>query len=81
MREIIDLRSDTVTQPTAQMRRAMYEAEVGDDYYDEDKTAKALEERSAAIMGKEAALLVVSGSVDNIISIVVPVVNKIRTYW
>ena len=71
MREIIDLRSDTVTQPTAQMRRAMYEAEVGDDYYHEDKTVKALEERSAAIMGKEAALLVVSGSVGNIISIVV----------
>jgi threonine aldolase len=71
MTEIIDLRSDTVTQPTAQMRRAMYEAEVGDDYYHEDKTTKALEERSAAIMGKDAALLVGSGSVGNIISIVV----------
>ena len=67
----IDLRSDTVTQPTPDMRRAMHDAEVGDDYYHEDKTVKALEERSAAIMRKEAALLVASGTMGNIISIAV----------
>jgi threonine aldolase len=68
---VIDLRSDTVTQPTAEMRRAMHDADVGDDYYHEDKSVKALEERSAALMGKEAALLVASGTMGNIVSIAV----------
>jgi threonine aldolase len=68
---IIDLRSDTVTQPSPEMRRAMYDADVGDDYYHEDKSVKTLEERSAAIMGKEAALLVASGTMGNIVSIAV----------
>lgn len=64
----IDLMSDTVTQPTEAMRRAMYEAEVGDDYYREDPTVRALEERAAALLGKEAALFVASGTMGNLVS-------------
>ena len=71
MSGMIDLRSDTVTQPTPEMRSAMHDADVGDDYYHDDKTVKALEERSAAIMGKEAALFVGSGTMGNIVSIAV----------
>ena len=66
---IIDLRSDTITQPTAQMRKAMHDAEVGDDYYHCDPTVKALEEKAAEILGKEAALLVLSGTMGNLVSI------------
>lgn len=62
---IVDLRSDTVTKPTDAMRRAMSEAEVGDDIYREDPTARALEERAAALLGKEAALFVPSGTMAN----------------
>ncbi len=68
MRELhdpIDLRSDTVTQPTADMRRAMAQAEVGDDVYREDPTIKRLEERVAALLGMEAALFVASGVMGN----------------
>jgi len=54
--EIIDLRSDTVTRPTPEMRKAMSEAEVGDDVYQEDPTVKKLESLTAEILGKEAAL-------------------------
>ena len=61
----IDLRSDTVTRPTAAMRRAMAEAEVGDDVYGEDPTVNRLEARCAALFGKEAALFVTSGSMAN----------------
>jgi threonine aldolase len=61
----IDLRSDTVTQPTAAMRRAMAEAEVGDDVYGEDPGAQALEAETAALLGKEAALFVPSGTMAN----------------
>jgi threonine aldolase len=61
----IDLRSDTVTRPTAGMRRAMAEAEVGDDVYGEDPTITALEERVAAMFGHEAALFVPSGTMGN----------------
>jgi len=57
----IDLRSDTVTLPTPEMRRAMFEAEVGDDVYGEDPTVNRLEEESAARLGKEAALFVRPG--------------------
>ncbi len=67
----IDLRSDTVTQPTEAMRRAMYEAEVGDDVFGEDPTVNALEERAAALAGKEAALFVPSGTMGNQIAIAV----------
>ncbi|SEL49449.1 L-threonine aldolase [Blastococcus sp. DSM 46786] len=65
MAELIDLRSDTVTRPTAGMRRAMAEAEVGDDVYVEDPTVRALEERTAALFGHEAALFVPSGTMGN----------------
>ncbi len=63
--EAIDLRSDTVTKPSPAMRRAMAEAEVGDDQYGEDPTVKRLEERVAALLGKERALFVPSGTMAN----------------
>jgi threonine aldolase len=62
---VVDLRSDTVTRPTPAMRRAMAEAEVGDDVYGEDPTIRALEERTAALFGHEAALFVPSGTMGN----------------
>ncbi|HLH99320.1 MAG TPA: GntG family PLP-dependent aldolase [Acidimicrobiales bacterium] len=62
---LVDLRSDTVTRPTAAMRRAMADAEVGDDQYGEDPTVSALEEEAAGLLGKEAALYVVSGTMGN----------------
>ncbi|TFV89427.1 GntG family PLP-dependent aldolase [Blastococcus sp. CT_GayMR16] len=62
---LVDLRSDTVTKPTAGMRRAMAEAEVGDDVYGEDPTITALEERVAGMFGHEAALFVPSGTMGN----------------
>ena len=66
---MIDLRSDTVTKPTPAMRRAMAEAEVGDDVYGEDPTVNRLEQRAAEIMGKEAGLFVPSGTMGNTIGI------------
>ena len=66
---IIDLRSDTITHPTEEMRRAMYEAEVGDDVYGEDPTVNRLEEKSAALLGKEAGLFTASGTMSNLIAI------------
>ncbi|ACY15946.1 threonine aldolase family protein [Haliangium ochraceum] len=69
MTTVIDLRSDTVTQPTAEMRRAMAEAVVGDDVYGEDPTVNQLQERVAALLGTEAALFVPSGSMANQIAI------------
>lgn len=65
----LDLRSDTVTRPTAEMRRAMYEAEVGDDRYGEDPTVRELQELYASIVGKEAALFVPSGTMANQIAL------------
>jgi threonine aldolase len=65
----IDFRSDTVTKPTPAMRRAMAEAEVGDDIYGEDPTARRLEERVAEVLGKEAALFVPTGTQANQIAI------------
>lgn len=65
----IDFRSDTVTKPTAAMRRAMAEAEVGDDVYNEDPTVNLLEQRAAAICGKEAALFVPTGTMGNTIGV------------
>ena len=62
---LVDLRSDTVTRPTPGMRRAMAEAEVGDDVYGEDPAVTALEERVAALFGHEAALFVPSGTMGN----------------
>jgi threonine aldolase len=66
---MIDLRSDTVTKPTPEMRRAMMEAEVGDDVYGEDPTVNRLEQRAAEIAGKEAALFVPSGTMGNTIAV------------
>jgi threonine aldolase len=63
--DVIDLRSDTVTKPSAGMRRAMAEAEVGDDVYAEDPTVRVLEERTAELFGHEAALFVPSGTMGN----------------
>lgn len=65
----IDLRSDTVTKPTPQMRRAMAEAEVGDDVYGEDPTVNRLERRAAEMLGKEAALFVPTGTMGNTIAV------------
>lgn len=69
MKNFIDLRSDTVTLPTQEMREAMYRAEVGDDVYGEDPTVKKLEEMAAEIMGKEAAMFVTSGTQGNQVSV------------
>jgi threonine aldolase len=66
---IIDLRSDTVTKPTAAMRAAMANAEVGDDVYGEDPTVNRLEARAAEIFGREAAIFVPTGSMGNQIAI------------
>ncbi len=62
---IVDLRSDTVTKPSAAMRKAMHDAEVGDDVYREDPTVNRLQERAAEISGREAGLFVVSGTMGN----------------
>src|SRR5512136_651427 len=67
--KIIDLRSDTVTLPTPAMRRAMAEAEVGDDVYGEDPTVNRLEALAAGMLGKESAVFVASGTMGNLASI------------
>src|SRR5258705_8707857 len=64
----IDLRSDTVTHPTAAMLRAMAEAELGDDVFGDDPTVIALEERAAELLGKEAGLFVASGAMGNLVA-------------
>ncbi len=66
---MIDLRSDTLTKPTAAMRRAMAEAEVGDDVYGEDPTVARLEERVAEMFGKEAAVFTPTGSMANVLAV------------
>src|SRR5206468_10254614 len=68
-RGLVDLRSDTVTRPTPAMRRAMADAEVGDDVFREDPTVRSLEEMAAARMGKEAALFVPTGTMGNQIAV------------
>jgi threonine aldolase len=67
---LIDVRSDTVTRPTAEMRRAMAAAEVGDDVWREDPSVNALEERAAELLGKEAGLFVSSGTMANLTALV-----------
>ena len=66
---VVDLRSDTVTRPSEEMRRAMAAAEVGDDVYGEDPTVNQLQKRAAEIFGKEAALFVPTGCMGNLIAI------------
>jgi threonine aldolase len=65
----IDLRSDTVTKPSPEMRRAMAEAEVGDDVYSDDPTVNALEARAAELLGKEAGLFLPSGAMANLVAL------------
>ncbi|MHC4178000.1 MAG: low-specificity L-threonine aldolase [Planctomycetota bacterium] len=67
--QYLDLRSDTVTRPTPQMRSAMAQAEVGDDVFGEDPTVNRLQERVAEMLGKEAALYVPSGTMSNLIGV------------
>ena len=69
LEQLVDLRSDTVTRPTPEMRKAMAEAEVGDDVYGEDPTVNRLQNRTAEIFQREAALFVPSGSMGNMIAI------------
>jgi threonine aldolase len=69
MKDFIDLRSDTVTKPTPAMRKAMAEAQVGDDVFGEDPTVNLLQEKVANLLGKEAALFVPSGTMGNQLSI------------
>jgi len=69
--ECVDLRSDTVTQPTPEMRAAMAKAEVGDDVYGDDPTVNKLQEMAASMLGKEAALFVPSGTMGNLLALLV----------
>ena len=69
MKKIIDLRSDTVTLPTREMMEAMTNAELGDDVFGEDKTTARLQECAAGLLGKEAAMLVTSGTMGNLTAI------------
>ena len=66
---IVDLRSDTVTQPTPEMRRAMADAEVGDDVMHEDPTVNRLQELAADKLGKQAALFIASGTMGNLLAV------------
>ena len=66
---VVDLRSDTVTRPTAAMRAAMAAADVGDDVFGDDPSVNALQERIAALLGKEAALFVSSGTQGNLVAV------------
>ena len=69
--DYVDLRSDTVTRPTPEMREAMAEAEVGDDVYRDDPTVNRLEELAAEMLGKEAGIFVPSGTMGNLIALLV----------
>ena len=68
---LVDLRSDTLTRPTEAMRAAMASAEVGDDVYGEDPSLNSLEERGAALLGKEAGLFIPSGTMANLLAVLV----------
>ena len=67
--DVIDLRSDTITQPTDEMRNAMFQANVGDDVYGEDPTINDLERLSAEMLNKEAALFTASGTMSNLVAV------------
>ena len=67
--DVLDLRSDTVTRPTPGMRKAMAEAEVGDDVYGEDPTVNRLQDRVAELLGKECSIFVPTGTMANQIAI------------
>src|ERR1041384_3792701 len=68
MPEIIDLRSDTVTRPTPEMRRAIAEAEVGDDVFNDDPSVHQLQAKAAALLGKEAGLFLPTGTMSNAVA-------------
>lgn len=68
----IDLRSDTVTVPTEQMRQAMFEAQVGDDVYGDDPTVNRLQQLAAEMFGKEGAIFVPSGTMSNQLALFCP---------
>lgn len=70
MNRTIDLRSDTVSKPGPEMRRAMYDAEVGDDVFGDDPTVNRLEAAAADLMGKESALFVPSGTMANLVALI-----------
>ena len=76
----IDLRSDTVTEPTPEMRQAMAEAEVGDDVFGDDPTVHRLEELAAERMGKPAAVLVASGTMGNLAAVLSHCQRETRSY-
>ena len=88
-KEFIDLRSDTITQPTKEMRAAMAEAIIGDDLHGEDPTTRKLEEISAEMLGKQDALFVASGTMANLVAFLVLcrpgseiiLEEKSYTYW
>lgn len=65
---VVDLRSDTITKPTNEMREAMVRAEVGDMVYGEDPTVEKLERKAAQLLGKEAAVFVPTGTMANLIA-------------
>lgn len=65
---VVDLRSDTLTVPTPEMRQAMFKADVGDDVYGEDPTVNELERKAAELFGKESALFVPSGTMANLLA-------------
>src|SRR5437016_11242433 len=69
MHPVIDLRSDTTTRPTLEMRRAIAEAEVGDDVFDDDPTVHRLQAKAAALLGKEAGLFLPTGTMSNAVAI------------
>ena len=68
MKRVVDLRSDTLSLPTEEMRRAIYEAELGDDQYGEDPTTNRLQQMAASAVDKEAAILVLSGTMGNLVA-------------
>lgn len=76
---LIDLRSDTVTQPDAAMRSAMTNAEVGDDVYGDDPTVNALEAQAAKLSGKEAALFLPTGTQANLVALLTHCVAALNT--
>ena len=69
--QVIDLRSDTVTLPSKEIKQAIFDAELGDDVFQEDKNVNLLEKQAANLSGKESALLVPSGTMGNLISFLV----------
>ena len=70
MHDVVDLRSDTLTPPTPELREAIARADVGDDVWEEDPTVKRLEAMAADRLGKQAGLLVTSGTQGNLVSVV-----------